>query len=206
MAIVGGSKVSTKIDLLQNLVGKVDHLVIGGGMANTFLFAQGYPVGHSLHEPDLADTAQAIMARAKETGCEIVLPRDLVVAKELAPGAVESFVSSHECPDDVMILDVGPQTVSYVDTVLRQARTLIWNGPVGAFETKPFDAGTHAIALKAAELTRAGSLVSVAGGGDTVAALNDTGVTGEFTYVSSAGGAFLEWMEGKELPGVAALG
>jgi phosphoglycerate kinase len=146
------------------------------------------------------------MAKAEETGCEIVLPRDLVVAKELVEGATESFVSPHACPDDVMILDVGPQTVSYVDTVLRQARTLIWNGPVGAFETKPFDAGTHAIALKAAELTRAGGLVSVAGGGDTVAALNDTGVAADFTYVSTAGGAFLEWMEGKALPGVAALG
>ncbi|MBP1805492.1 phosphoglycerate kinase [Rubellimicrobium aerolatum] len=206
VAIVGGSKVSTKLELLNNLVAKVDHLVIGGAMANTFLHAQGYPVGHSLHEPDLADTARAILARAEETGCEIVLPRDLVVARELAPGAAESFVSSHDCPDDLMILDVGPQTVSYVDTVLRQARTLIWNGPVGAFETQPFDAGTHALALKAADLTDAGGLVSVAGGGDTVAALNGAGVADRFTYVSSAGGAFLEWMEGKDLPGVAALG
>ncbi|TNC52786.1 phosphoglycerate kinase [Rubellimicrobium rubrum] len=206
VAIVGGSKVSTKLDLLGNLVEKVNHLVIGGGMANTFLFAQGYPVGHSLHEPDLAETARGILAKAEAAGCEIVLPRDLVVAKELVEGATESFASPHECPDDVMILDVGPQTVSYVDTLLRQARTLIWNGPVGAFETKPFDAGTHAIALKAADLTRAGGLVSVAGGGDTVAALNDAGVADDFTYVSSAGGAFLEWMEGKALPGVAALG
>ncbi|TNC73391.1 phosphoglycerate kinase [Rubellimicrobium roseum] len=206
VAIVGGSKVSTKLDLLNNLVTKVDHLVIGGAMANTFLHAQGYPVGHSLHEPDLAETARAILTAAERAGCEIVLPRDVVVAKELAPGATESFVSPHECPDDMMILDVGPQTVSYVDTVLRGARTLIWNGPVGAFETPPFDAGTHAIARKAADLTQAGGLVSVAGGGDTVAALNDTGVAGHFTYVSSAGGAFLEWMEGKVLPGVAALG
>jgi phosphoglycerate kinase len=206
VAIVGGSKVSTKLDLLENLVGKVEHLVIGGAMANTFLFAQGYPVGHSLHEPDLAETARTILARAEETGCEIVLPRDLVVAKELVEDATESFVSPHECPDDMMILDVGPQTVSYVDTVLRGAKTLIWNGPVGAFETRPFDAGTHAIARKAAELTQGGGLVAVAGGGDTVAALNDTGVAGDFTYVSTAGGAFLEWMEGKELPGVKALG
>ena len=206
VAIVGGAKVSTKLDLLQNLVRKVDHLVIGGAMANTFLHAQGYPVGHSLHEPDLADTAQAILARAEETGCEIVLPRDVVVAKELVEGATESFVSAHECPDDVMILDVGPQSVSYIDTVMSRARTLIWNGPLGAFETKPFDAGTHAVARKAADLTRAEQLVSVAGGGDTVAALNDTGVAGDFTYVSTAGGAFLEWMEGKILPGVAALG
>jgi phosphoglycerate kinase len=206
VAIVGGAKVSTKLDLLHNLVGKVDHLVIGGAMANTFLHAQGYPVGHSLHEADLADTARAILARAEEAGCEVVLPRDVVVAKELAPGAAESFVSAHECPDDVMILDVGPQSVSYIDTVMSHARTLIWNGPLGAFETEPFDAGTHAVARKAADLTRAGSLVSVAGGGDTVAALNDTGVAEAFTYVSTAGGAFLEWMEGKTLPGVAALG
>jgi phosphoglycerate kinase len=206
VAIVGGAKVSTKLDLLNNLVGKVDHLVIGGAMANTFLHAQGYPVGHSLHEPDLAETARNILAAAEQKGCEIVLPRDLVVAKELKEGAAESFVGPHDCPDDMMILDVGPQTVSYVDTVLRGARTLIWNGPMGAFETKPFDAGTHAVARKAADLTRAGQLVSVAGGGDTVAALNDAGVAGEFTYVSTAGGAFLEWMEGKVLPGVAALG
>jgi phosphoglycerate kinase len=206
VAIVGGAKVSTKLDLLENLVGKVDHLVIGGAMANTFLHAQGYPVGHSLHEPDLAETALTILARAEETGCEIVLPRDLVVAKEFKEDATESFVGPHDCPDDMMILDVGPQTVSYVDTVLRQARTLIWNGPLGAFEVRPFDAGTHGVARKVADLTRAGSLVSVAGGGDTVAALNDTGVTGDLTYVSSAGGAFLEWMEGKTLPGVAALG
>jgi phosphoglycerate kinase len=206
VAIVGGAKVSTKLDLLNNLVGKVDHLVIGGAMANTFLHAQGYPVGHSLHEPDLAETARNILAAAEQKGCEIVLPRDLVVAKELKEDAAESFVGPHDCPDDMMILDVGPQTVSYVDTVLRGARTLIWNGPMGAFEIKPFDAGTHAVARKAADLTRAGQLVSVAGGGDTVAALNDAGVAGEFTYVSTAGGAFLEWMEGKVLPGVAALG
>jgi phosphoglycerate kinase len=206
VAIVGGAKVSTKLDLLDNLVAKVDHLVIGGAMANTFLHAQGYPVGHSLHEPDLAENARAILARAEETGCEIVLPRDVVVAKELKAGATESFVSAHECPDDVMILDIGPQTVSTIDTVMSHAKTLIWNGPVGAFETDPFDAGTHAVARKAAELTQAGSLVSVAGGGDTVAALNDTAVTDQFTYVSTAGGAFLEWMEGKTLPGVAALG
>jgi phosphoglycerate kinase len=206
VAIVGGAKVSTKLDLLHNLVGKVDHLVIGGAMANTFLHAQGYPVGHSLHEPALAETAREILARAEAEGCEIVLPRDLVVAKELKEDATESFVTAHECPDDVMILDIGPQSVSTIDTVLSHARTLIWNGPLGAFETKPFDAGTHAIARKVADLTRSGSLVSVAGGGDTVAALNDTGVTDELTYVSSAGGAFLEWMEGKTLPGVAALG
>ncbi|WP_210527531.1 phosphoglycerate kinase [Rubellimicrobium arenae] len=206
VAIVGGSKVSTKLDLLGNLVGKVNHLVIGGGMANTFLHAQGYPVGLSLHEPDLAETALTILARADEAGCEIILPRDIIVAKELKAGATETVMGPHDCPPDQMILDIGPASVSYIDTVMGHARTLIWNGPVGAFETKPFDAGTHAVARKAAELTQAGNLVSVAGGGDTVAALNDTGVTDQFSYVSTAGGAFLEWMEGKELPGVAALG
>jgi phosphoglycerate kinase len=206
VAIVGGAKVSTKLDLLANLVGKVDHLVIGGGMANTFLAAQGYPVGHSLHEPDLGETARSILARAEEAGCQVVLPRDIIVAKELVEDATETVMSPHECPDDMMILDVGPASVSYIDTILTHARTLVWNGPLGAFETRPFDAGTHAVARKAADLTQAGSLVSVAGGGDTVAALNDTGVTGSFTYVSTAGGAFLEWMEGKTLPGVAALG
>jgi phosphoglycerate kinase len=206
VAIVGGAKVSTKLDLLANLVGKVDHLVIGGGMANTFLAAQGYPVGHSLHEPDLGETARSILARAEEAGCQVVLPRDIIVAKELVEDATETVMSPHECPDDMMILDVGPASVSYIDTILTHARTLVWNGPLGAFETRPFDAGTHAVARKAADLTRAGSLVSVAGGGDTVAALNDTGVAEAFTYVSTAGGAFLEWMEGKTLPGVAALG
>ncbi|NAZ35506.1 phosphoglycerate kinase [Rubellimicrobium sp. CFH 75288] len=206
VAIVGGSKVSTKIDLLMNLVGRVQHLVIGGGMANTFLHAQGAQVGRSLHEPDLADTARAILRRAEEAGCEIVLPRDVVTARALRPGEPEQIHAAHDCPPDQMILDIGPQTVSTIDTVLHRCRTLIWNGPVGAFETKPFDAGTHALALKAAELTRKGALVSVAGGGDTVAALNEVGVAGDFTYVSTAGGAFLEWMEGKVLPGVAALG
>jgi phosphoglycerate kinase len=206
VAIVGGAKVSTKLGLLLNLVGKVDHLVIGGAMANTFLHAQGYPVGYSLYEPGLAEAARDVLARAGAEGCEVILPRDLVVAKEFRKGAAESFVTAHECPDDVKILDIGPQTVSQVDSVMRRARTLIWNGPLGAFETPPFDAGTRAIARKAAECTRSGGLVSVAGGGDTVAALNEAGVAGDFTYVSTAGGAFLEWMEGKTLPGVAALG
>ncbi len=206
VAIVGGSKVSTKLELLGNLVTRVDHLVIGGAMANTFIFAQGYPVGHSLHEPDLAEQALDILERAEAAGCEIHLPRDIVTAKELAPDQAEYIASSHDCPPDMMILDAGPATVSAIATVLTNSRTLVWNGPVGAFETPPFDAGTHAIALKAADLTRKGSLVSVAGGGDTVAALNDLGVAGDLTYVSSAGGAFLEWMEGKTLPGVAALG
>ena len=205
VAIVGGSKVSTKLELLGNLVGKVDTLVIGGAMANTFLAAQGYPVGHSLHEGEMADQALAILERAKEAGCEVVLPRDVVTAKALERDAPEQIHSATEAPDDQMILDVGPQTVSDIGTALMHAKTLIWNGPVGAFETPPFDAGTHAVALKAAELTDGGGLVSVAGGGDTVAALNDAGVAGRMSYVSSAGGAFLEWMEGKTLPGVAAL-
>jgi phosphoglycerate kinase len=206
VAIVGGSKVSTKLDLLNNLVGRVDVLVIGGAMANTFIAAQGYPVGHSLHEPDLGEAARAVMAAAEAAGCEVILPVDVVIASKLEEDAPESFASAHDVPDDKMILDVGPQTVSAVDTALRHARTLIWNGPVGAFETRPFDAGTHALALKAAALVRDGGLVAVAGGGDTVAALNGAGVAGDFTYVSSAGGAFLEWLEGKTLPGVAALG
>jgi phosphoglycerate kinase len=205
-AIVGGSKVSTKLDLLMNLVGRVDHLVIGGGMANTFLAAQGGQVGQSLHEPDLAERALAILEEAKARGCDVVLPRDIVTARALRAGEPEFIHAAHDCPPDQMILDAGPQTVMDIGTILGRSRTLVWNGPLGAFETKPFDAGTHAVALKAAELTRKGQLVSVAGGGDTVAALNEVGVAGDFTYVSTAGGAFLEWMEGKELPGVKALG
>ncbi len=206
VGIVGGSKVSTKLELLGNLVTKVDHLVIGGAMANTFLHAQGYPVGTSLHEAEMAPQALEILARAEAAGCEVILPRDVVTSRELKEGAPEQIHSATDAPTDQMILDVGPQSVSDIGTALMHARTLIWNGPVGAFETPPFDAGTHAVARKAAELTEAGSLVSVAGGGDTVAALNEVGLAGRFTYVSSAGGAFLEWMEGKALPGVAALG
>ncbi len=206
VGIVGGSKVSTKLELLGNLVTKVDHLVIGGAMANTFLHAQGYPVGTSLHEAEMAPQALEILARAEAAGCEVILPRDVVTSRELKEGAPEQIHSATDAPTDQMILDLGPQSVSDIGTALMHARTLIWNGPVGAFETPPFDAGTHAVARKAAELTEAGSLVSVAGGGDTVAALNEVGLAGRFTYVSSAGGAFLEWMEGKALPGVAALG
>ncbi len=205
-AIVGGSKISTKLDLLMNLVGRVQHLVIGGGMANTFLAAQGAQVGRSLHEPDLAPKALEILEEAKARGCDVLLPRDIVVARALAPDQQEYIHAAHDCPPDQMILDVGPQTVSDIATILGRSRTLVWNGPLGAFETKPFDAATHAVALKAAELTRKGLLVSVAGGGDTVAALNEVGVAEDMTYVSTAGGAFLEWMEGKELPGVTALG
>ncbi|WP_438986246.1 phosphoglycerate kinase [Marivivens donghaensis] len=206
VAVVGGAKVSTKLDLLGNLVGKVDHLVIGGGMANTFLAAQGINVGKSLCEHDLADTARAILAKAADAGCEIILPRDVVVAREFKANADNKTVVPESVPSDAMILDAGPETVAYISEVLDRAETLIWNGPLGAFEIEPFDAATNAAAKKAAELTKAGKLVSVAGGGDTVAALNKAGAAEAFTYISTAGGAFLEWMEGKVLPGVAALG
>lgn len=205
IAIVGGAKVSSKIDLLENLVAKVDMLVIGGGMANTFLAAQGVAVGKSLCEHDLADTATRIMAKAKDAGCRIVLPVDAVVAREFKAGAASETVAVSAVPADAMILDVGPQSVSAVAAAMDEAATLIWNGPLGAFEIDPFDKATVAAARHAAERTRAGRLLSVAGGGDTVAALNHAGVAGDFTYVSTAGGAFLEWMEGKELPGVKAL-
>ena len=203
VAVVGGAKVSTKLDLLGNLVGKVDTLVIGGGMANTFLAAQGKPVGKSLCEHDLADTARAILARAQETGCRILLPADLVVAREFRANAPHEVVT--DCPADAMILDAGPESVAAIAEAFDEARTLIWNGPLGAFELAPFDAATNAAARAAAKATHAGALVSVAGGGDTVAALNKAGAAGDFTYISTAGGAFLEWMEGKTLPGVAAL-
>lgn len=205
VAVVGGAKVSTKLDLLGNLVGKVDHLVIGGGMANTFLAAQGINVGNSLCEHDLADTARDILAKAETAGCEIILPRDIVVAHEFKAGAENETLAPDACPADAMILDAGPATVAYIEDVLANAKTLIWNGPLGAFEIAPFDAATNAAAKAAAKLTKAGKLTSVAGGGDTVAALNQAGAADQFTYISTAGGAFLEWMEGKELPGVAAL-
>ena len=204
-AVVGGAKVSTKIALLENLVARVDHLVIGGGMANTFLAAQGHPVGRSLCEHDMAETAQRILAAAESAGCAVHLPRDIVVAGELAPGAEARTVPAGDCPDDAMILDVGPETVAQLNAVFADCRTLIWNGPLGAFETSPFDAATVAVARRVAELTAAGGLVSVAGGGDTVAALRAAGVADDFSHVSTAGGAFLEWMEGRRLPGVAAL-
>ncbi len=205
VAVVGGAKVSTKLDLLGNLIRKVDYLVIGGGMANTFLVAEGKEIGTSLAERDMADTALSIIARAGEVGCEIVLPVDVVAATEFAAGAPNVTVAADACPPDRMILDAGPQTVARIASILDGARTLIWNGPLGAFELAPFDTATNAAALKAADLTRAGRLVSVGGGGDTVAALNAAGVADDFTYISTAGGAFLEWMEGKTLPGVAAL-
>lgn len=205
VAVVGGAKVSTKLELLGNLVAKVDHLVISGGMANTFLAAQGIDVGKSLCEHDLADTAREILAKAKDAGCDVVLPSDVVVAREFKAGADNETVASDACPADAMILDAGPQSVARIESILAQAKTLIWNGPLGAFEIEPFNAATNAAAKAAADLSKAGSLVSVAGGGDTVAALNGAGAAEDFTYISTAGGAFLEWMEGKTLPGVAAL-
>ncbi len=205
MALVGGAKVSTKLDLLKFMTGKVDKLAIGGAMANTFLFAQGQPVGRSLCEQGLADAARAVLAEAKERGCEIILPEDAVTAEKLEPGVVTRTVGVNAVPPTAMILDIGPASVARIVAALEASRTLVWNGPVGAFETPPFDRATTAIAKKIAELTRAGKLMSVAGGGDTVAALALAGVTDDLTYVSTAGGAFLEWLEGRELPGVAAL-
>ncbi|SLN12626.1 Phosphoglycerate kinase [Roseovarius litorisediminis] len=205
VAVVGGAKVSTKLDLLGNLVEKVDTLVIGGGMANTFLAAMGLNVGKSLCEHDMAGTAREIMRKAGAAGCEILLPADVVVARDFRAGAAHETVGAHACPPDAMILDAGPQSVARIIAALDTARTLIWNGPLGAFEIEPFDAATNAAAAHAAALSREGKLTSVAGGGDTVAALNKSGAADDFTYISTAGGAFLEWMEGKDLPGVAAL-
>ena len=205
-AVVGGAKVSTKLDVLQNLVGKVQHLIIGGGMANTFLAARGVNVGKSLCEHDLTDTASKIMDEADHAGCTVHLPYDVVVAKEFAanPDSLRTC-NVHEVAEDEMILDIGPDATEALADVLKTCKTLVWNGPLGAFETEPFDAATMSLARHVAALTQEGSLISVAGGGDTVAALAQAGVTQDVTYISTAGGAFLEWMEGKVLPGVAAL-
>jgi phosphoglycerate kinase len=205
IAIIGGAKVSTKIDLLENLVSKVDALVIGGGMANTFLHAQGVNVGKSLAEKDLAATALRILDKAQAANCAIILPVDATVAFHFAANAPSHAYGLDAIPADGMILDVGPQSVERVHSAIDDAATLVWNGPLGAFELTPFDRGTVVAARHAAARTKAGKLVSVAGGGDTVAALNQAGVAGDFTYVSTAGGAFLEWMEGKPLPGVEVL-
>lgn len=204
-AVVGGAKVSSKLDVLNNLVTKVDHLIIGGGMANTFLAARGVNVGKSLCEHDLADTANAILDAADVAGCTVHLPYDVVVATEFRANPPVRTVNVHEVAADEMILDVGPAAVEALADVLKNCRTLVWNGPMGAFEIEPFDAATVSLARTAAALTKEGSLVSVAGGGDTVAALAHAGVTQDFTFISTAGGAFLEWMEGKVLPGVQAL-
>jgi phosphoglycerate kinase len=204
-AVVGGAKISTKLDLLGNLVRRVDMLALGGGMANTFLYASGIAVGASLAEKDMADQARAIMQEAEDAGCELLLPRDAAVAKEFKADAPYETMAVDAVPADGMILDVGPATVEYLTLKLQGCRTVVWNGPLGAFELKPFDAGTNAVAGTVAALTKAGRVLSVAGGGDTVAALASAGVENQFSYVSTAGGAFLEWLEGKELPGVAAL-
>jgi len=206
IAIVGGAKVSTKLDLLGNLLAKVDILVIGGGMANTFLFADGIGVGKSLCERDMAATARGIAAKAKESGKRIMLPIDAVIAGKLESGVAVTTVPIAAVPADQMILDIGPKSVAQIATEIGGCRTLIWNGPLGAFETSPFDAGTTAVARDVARLVASGNLAAIAGGGDTVAALAHAGVKDKLTYVSTAGGAFLEWIEGKELPGVAALG
>ncbi|MDE1904254.1 MAG: phosphoglycerate kinase, partial [Alphaproteobacteria bacterium] len=204
-AIVAGAKVSTKLELLDNLVRKVQLLIIGGAMANTPLLATGNPIGKSLVERDMIETARGLAAKAKDAGCELVLPVDVVVAPALKTGVPVATVAADRVPDDQMILDLGPRSVALIGEKLATCRTLVWNGPVGAFETKPFDAATTAIAKQVAALTRAKRLVSVAGGGDTVAALLHAGVVDQLTYVSAAGGAFLEWLEGKTLPGIKAL-
>ncbi|HSA80460.1 MAG TPA: phosphoglycerate kinase [Geminicoccaceae bacterium] len=204
-AVVGGAKVSTKVEVLGNLIEKVDLLVLGGGMANTFLYARGTPVGRSLCEKDLADTAREIMAKAEARNCRIVLPIDGRVASEFKAGARSSVVPIELVPEEAMILDIGPGSAEQTQGALARCKTLVWNGPLGAFEIPPFDAGTTAVARMAAERTQAGKLMSVAGGGDTLAALAHAGVLEQFSYVSTAGGAFLEWLEGKELPGVAVL-
>jgi phosphoglycerate kinase len=205
LGIVGGSKVSSKLDLLMNLVTKLDKLAIGGGMANTFLYAQGHDVGASYCEKDLAETAREIIRTAGRNNCKLFLPLDIVVAEKMVPGAPARVRGLGEVDDDERILDAGPETVARLKRAMDNSHTLIWNGPLGVFEMPPFDKGTVEAARHAAERVMAGKLVAVAGGGDTVAALNAAGVTGEFTFVSTAGGAFLEWMEGKTLPGVKAL-
>ena len=206
LAVVGGAKVSTKLDLIGNLLDKMDAVVIGGGMANTFLAAQGKPVGKSLCEHDLLDTAREIMADAEAKNCTLILPSDVVVAEAFAANAPHRTVPADACPEDMMILDAGSESVKTIVQSLEKAKTVVWNGPLGAFEIKPFDTATNSAAQAAARLTEAGKLLSVAGGGDTVAALNASGAAEHFSYVSTAGGAFLEWLEGKTLPGVAALG
>ena len=204
-AIVGGAKISTKLELLENLVKRTDLLVLGGGMATTLMFAQGHEVGKSLCEKDMAPQAKAIMEAAKKSGCEIVLPADRIVVKEFGKNAPHEAVASDAIPADREAVDVGPATVKQLEEKLAKCKTVVWNGPLGVFEVPPFDTGTNRIAQLVAKLTKDGTLVSVAGGGDTVSALEHAGVAGDFTYVSTAGGAFLEWLEGKTLPGVAAL-
>ena len=203
--IVGGAKISTKIALLENLIEKMDSIIIGGAMANTFLFSKGFNIGQSLIEESLKPTALKILSKAEKYSCNIILPTDLIVAKELSKNTPTSVVSADQCPENYMILDAGPSTVDNIKNCINSAKTLLWNGPLGAFEVSPFDEATSQAAKFASERTKNGDLISIAGGGDTVAALNKAGVTESFTYVSTAGGAFLEWLEGKELPGVLCL-
>lgn len=205
MAIVGGAKVSTKLSVLNNMVKKVDYLVLGGGMANTFIFAQGHDVGASLCEKDMADEVKNILQSADKAGCKIITPTDQVVVREFKANAPHEIIKAGEIAADQMALDVGPQTIKHIETVLETCKTVLWNGPMGVFEMKPFDNGTNKLAQKVASLTKAGKVLSVAGGGDTVSALDNAGAVNDFTYISTAGGAFLEWIEGKELPGVKAL-
>jgi phosphoglycerate kinase len=205
LSIIGGAKVSTKLELLGNLIGKVDAMILGGGMANTFLLAQGTPVGKSLCERDMAETAREIMARAEARGCDILLPIDARIAKEFKAGAQSTEVPIELVPEDAMILDIGPASEELFCERIAKVRTVLWNGPLGAFEIPPFDAGTNAVAKKVGDLTAAGQLMSVAGGGDTLSALAHAGALEKLSYVSTAGGAFLEWLEGKTLPGVAVL-
>lgn len=205
IAIIGGSKISTKLDLLQNLIAKVDVLVLGGGMANTFLAAKGVAIGKSICEPDMYETARTISKAAEAKGCGIILPKDVVVASALVAGVETKTVNVNAVPADQMILDVGPQTTQEIKSTLDMCKTVVWNGPLGAFETPPFDKATNEVAIGVADLTKRGRILSVAGGGDTVSALANAGVTNALSYISSAGGAFLEWMEGKELPGISAL-
>jgi phosphoglycerate kinase len=204
-AITGGSKISTKLDVLNNLIDKVDFLILGGAMANTFLYALGAETGHSMCEKDMADTARKIMARAKEKGCEILLPVDSVTVTEIRSDADIQIVSSRAIPESRMAIDVGPETIKYILEKTASCKTIVWNGPMGVFEIKPFDNGTNALAKAIAQRTKTGTCVSIAGGGDTVSALENAGVINDFTYISAAGGAFLEWLEGRTLPGVAAL-
>ena len=205
VAVVGGAKVSTKIDLLSNLIQKVDHLVIGGGMANTFLHAQGNPVGASLCEKDLKGTALKVLKRAYERGCEVHIPHDVIIASDFKPNAQFTVVEAGKVPEGKLILDIGPSTCDKINQIFNKCETLIWNGPMGAFEIPPFDKGTNITTTFAAKLTNQNQLISVAGGGDTVSALKNAGIVEDFSYVSLAGGAFLEWMEGKKLPGIACL-
>lgn len=205
LAVAGGSKISTKLGVLENLIEKVDYLVLGGGMANTFLYAQGRDLGRSLCEKDMADTARDILEKAKKIGCEIILPKDVIAVTELKENANNQNVSVENIPSDHMAIDIGEESIEYIAKKVKASKTVVWNGPMGVFEIKPFDKGTNAIAVIVAEQSQNGECVSIAGGGDTIAALENAHAADQFTYISTAGGAFLEWLEGKELPGVQAL-